>query len=289
MNTSANPGQVAGSSPHLSPAGERWHNGKRLVLLADFAQQLAERRDLSPWDAARELLEHLAGRPEPLQLYAAPDGTEGRPVPVDHVWRAAVSGRPAFRDPFADVRAGRGRASPMVPERPAVAELRGMAGLFELLRADAPRHGGLHKALRLRLPGFAGPLALALDDAEAMLATLSPPTVAAVMALESAKASDVIQPEGSAWPHQDGQPWTEAERCALFEMRHRLKFTGDRLAEIAGASRQRIDEVIGKVRLNGGPSKAQAKDGWTPSAELLGRCGIALQPLQKAAANLRAA
>jgi hypothetical protein len=264
MNTSADPGQVAGSSSHPRPAGERWHNGKRLELLADLAQQLAERRDLSPWDAARELLEHLAGRPEPLQLYAAPDGTEGRPVPVDHVWRAAVSGRPAFRDHFADVRAGRGRASPVVPERQAVAELRGMAGLFELLNAAAPKHGGLHKALRLRLPGFAGPLALALDDAEAMLARLIATDDAQVTELSVVPTAGQAPTSEQLAPLRDfnAGKWRDADRRRFGEVYALAKRTMkkavalDALAETgwanSGATLQKriteANELEGKAR-----------------------------------------
>lgn len=99
----------------------------------------------------------------------------------------------------------------------------------------------------------------------------------------------VIQPAGGAWPHPPEQPWTDAEREALFEMRHRFKFTGKELGKVAKCTRQRIDEVIGSAKPHGGAQKANAKDGWKPSAELLSRCGLPLQPLQSTAASLRAA
>jgi hypothetical protein len=93
----------------------------------------------------------------------------------------------------------------------------------------------------------------------------------------------VVQPEGGRWPHVDGQPWTEAERAALFIMRHRDRLTGERLAAIAGVKRQRIDELIGLAKPHGGLAKAVSKDGWRPSPELLSACGGSLQSLQTVA------
>ncbi len=103
----------------------------------------------------------------------------------------------------------------------------------------------------------------------------------------------VLPPFGDTYSHPQGEPWTGVERWALFEMRHRMKYTGDELANIAGVSRQRIDELIGPAKPHGGLAKIVAKDGaWAPPAELLERVGAPLQPLQPlqaAAAKLQAA
>lgn len=98
----------------------------------------------------------------------------------------------------------------------------------------------------------------------------------------------IVQPEGGRWPHIEGRPWTDAERWALFLMRHRDKRTGAQLAEIAGASRQRIDELIGPARPQPSLASATGEDGWAPPPALLAMCGRALPPLQSAALVLAA-
>lgn len=103
------------------------------------------------------------------------------------------------------------------------------------------------------------------------------------------RTPQVVQPAGGAWPHLKGVRWTEAERAALFLMRHRDKRTGAELASIAGVSRQAIDEVIGPERPHGGLANLVAQSGdWRPPVELLAECGATLQPLQSAAALLSA-
>jgi hypothetical protein len=101
---------------------------------------------------------------------------------------------------------------------------------------------------------------------------------------------DIVQPKGGVWPHQAGASWTNAEREALFLMRHRHGKTGEELAGIAGVSRQMIDDLIGPKRPHGGLAAIKAKsNGWTPSAELLALCKAPLQPLQSTAVQLIAA
>jgi hypothetical protein len=109
----------------------------------------------------------------------------------------------------------------------------------------------------------------------------SRPTEASAAAMSSA-AAPVVQPVGGVWPHVDGQAWTEAERDALFLMRHRDGWAGERLASVAGVRRQRIDELIGPARPHGGLGAARGTDGWAPSPALLAACGVPLQPLQSA-------
>jgi hypothetical protein len=98
---------------------------------------------------------------------------------------------------------------------------------------------------------------------------------------------NIIQPDGGKWPHTRGAAWTDAEREALFLMRHLHKLAGKELAEIAGVSRQALDEQIGPARPpSKGLSSITAKCGWTPSAELIARCGRPLQPLQNMVVSL---
>lgn len=89
-----------------------------------------------------------------------------------------------------------------------------------------------------------------------------------------------VLPDGCVWPHIDGQPWTDAERVAMFKMRHMGKLSGEAIARIVGVTRQRIDEQIGPAKLVG---DWRAKLSWQPSAELLKECGLPLQPLQSVA------
>lgn len=99
----------------------------------------------------------------------------------------------------------------------------------------------------------------------------------------------IRQPAGSSWPHTKGKKWMEAERAALFLMRHRDQVSDEELVRIAGVSRQRINELIGGTNAPRELGNIKAKDGWTPSAELLTQCGAALQPLHTAVAVLTAA
>lgn len=85
-----------------------------------------------------------------------------------------------------------------------------------------------------------------------------------------------IDPEGGLWPRQPGAPWTDAERVALFKMRHLRGLSGEELAEIAGVSRQRINEQIGPAKLVGEWWSALP---WLPSQALVRECCSPLPPL----------
>lgn len=239
MHTSSSSGPSTGSSQIAAITGERWCAGKRLVLVADLIQEIAKRRAQPPWDAASELLDHLASLDEPLQLYGAPDGAEAKPVPGDFLWRegrAPQSQRLAFRRSF--VVGVRSRLLPAVPE---VAELRGLAGLRVLLQGAASKAGGLHKALQLKLPGFAGPLALTLEDAEAMLLDfLSAPNVAGVVQIESADARRLRERhELAAAEEQCGPP-------AGFQKGARRTWTDEALLKLL-ADYERLVPVCGNA------------------------------------------
>lgn len=114
--------------------------------------------------------------------------------------------------------------------------------------------------------------------AAAPVAIVTPMTTARGAAALSAAGGVVrVDPAGGAWPRDPGKPWTDAEREAMFEMRHRHKVSGPKLAGIVGVSRQAIDEAIGPARIT---ATTKWPDAWRPSVELMQRCGLALQPLQ---------
>lgn len=161
-----------------------------------------------------------------------------------------------------------------VPGRPAC---RGVAGLVELLRRQWCE--------RIEGPEDldAGELAAVAVPAAA-LAALPWMTSRTDNAGSLAGVCDdgVIEPEGGAWPHKQGESWNEAERVAMFRMRHRSKLTGERIAEIVGVSRQTIDEIIGPARA---PSTGNwGKCDWRPSAVLLEACGLSKTAAQRGAA-----
>lgn len=121
-------------------------------------------------------------------------------------------------------------------------------------------------------------VAVLVDDA----AKLFPDLFTAVTGAETAAPAgqpgrQVIQPEGGAWPHADGASWTAAERDALFEMRHRLKWPGPALLQIMtppgrkAYTRKLLHDLIGPQGL-----QHDSFDGtpWEPSDELLKRCGL---------------
>lgn len=115
------------------------------------------------------------------------------------------------------------------------------------------------------------------------------PTPAPVLALVTSSTTEKplrlgeVLPAGGAWPHKRGTSWTDAEREAMFKMRHLSKLAGVEIAGIVGCSRQCIDEQIGPAKQTKGWETKAAKSGWLPSATLLQECGFPLQPLQNLA------
>jgi len=102
----------------------------------------------------------------------------------------------------------------------------------------------------------------------------------------------VIEPEGGAWPHKQGESWNDDERVAMFKMRHLKKLTGERIAEIVGVKRQTLDELIGPAKAP--TTRNWGKCEWRPSSDLLEECGLsklaaqrcAVAPLQMVARDL---
>lgn len=87
----------------------------------------------------------------------------------------------------------------------------------------------------------------------------------------------IVQPDRGSWPHSKGLPWSDAERDALFEMRHRNCMTDKGIAEAIDLdSPQRITQVIGPKdahKIRDGSSYPKGVR-WRPSSALLNRCGI---------------
>lgn len=110
------------------------------------------------------------------------------------------------------------------------------------------------------------------------------PVLTLVPSVESGTAeaveNKVVLPAGGSWPHKKGCAWTDAERVAMFKMRHKNKMTGAAIGVVVGCSRQCLDEQIGSVKLVNGE---KIKSGWVPTGGLLKECGKALQALQAVA------
>ncbi len=111
----------------------------------------------------------------------------------------------------------------------------------------------------------------------------------AVRLAESAAAEvlAIVQPIGGQWPHRKGESWNDAEREAMFLMRHRDKIADADLERIVGAKRQMINSLIGPTRPSGRLSEIEASSrDWKPSAALLRQCDAPLQSLQNVVATL---
>lgn len=185
----------------------------------------------------------------------------------------------------------------VVPEQAAIAERRGAGGMLDELSeawcinaktvADLDKGRPARVALRydvaaalFGLPGTAA------AEPSAAAEQVQPTALAAAAGAQAADDALIVQPAGGVWPHVEGADWSDAEREAMFTMRHKNGMAGERIAKIARVSRPRVDELIGKV---GSPKNNQWPDAcdWRPSAALLLACGFAvLQPLQAVAAEL---
>lgn len=88
--------------------------------------------------------------------------------------------------------------------------------------------------------------------------------------LHAADTAVVVQPVGSRWPHIRGR-WTDAERAAAFEMRHRWGVKDRDLERITGAARQALNLAIGD---KSAPYRGiwPARLEWRPSADLMAKC-----------------
>lgn len=184
-----------------------------------------------------------------------------------------------------------------VPKQAAIAERRGVGGMLAELSeawcinaktvADLDKGRPARVALRydvaaalFGLPGTAA------AEPSAAAEQVQPTALAPAAGAQAADDALIVQPAGGVWPHVEGADWSDAEREAMFTMRHKNGMAGERIAKIAGVSRPRVDELIGKV---GSPNNNQWPDAcdWRPSAALLLACGFAvLQPLQAVAAEL---
>lgn len=97
--------------------------------------------------------------------------------------------------------------------------------------------------------------------------------------LHAADTAVVVQPVGGRWPHIKGR-WTDAERAAAFEMRHRWRVRDRDLERITGAARQAINMAIGdKIApyRDIWPDRLE----WRPSEALMHACFEGGKPQQK--------
>ncbi len=232
---------------------------------------------------------------------------------------AAITGRYGlvlFRD------RGRGQASPVSdadrftiatdapPPRPPVRaddDDGFRSGGYRELRRNHGQAFGYQPEVMPALPGRAGALAwmqkngippwLALLHADALqlvaeLAGRAP--AAPVLTLARPPAPDlmpqIIQPAGGTWPHRPGDLWTDAERVAMFKMRHLLKMADQQIATAVGVNlRQNISNQIGGPVAWKTPDKAKFWPRglvWRPSAALLAECKLFMTPLQAVAKQL---
>jgi len=278
--------------------------GAELLSVVDLVHQVASARRLSPAAAVQAVAKRLD---RASALFLTRPRQWAQRIDDGHEWEPRREGRPASvrtevrARPSWSATAWGGTQPQHLVRSHHVAGLAarpgryGVTGALELLRltlgveADSAegRKAAVRHADKLRR------LALLVSDARAIFADLTWSAHEQIVATDTAAADvgtaapAVVQPEGGQWPHRKGSTWTDAERAALFLMRHRDKRTGKELAEIAGCSRQMIDAVIGPERAHGGLDTIVAKSkGWRPSPQLLAECGQPLQPLQSAALTL---
>jgi hypothetical protein len=144
-------------------------------------------------------------------------------------------------------------------------ELRNIEGgaYLAIKRADAVAAFGLHSEV-----------ALANDCAATAVRSTAVPVGPSIDG-----ALSVVLPVGGGWPHMRGN-WSDAEREAMFKMRHLKGMTGENIATVVRTSRQRVDELIGNAmspRTGIWPRVCT----WRPSPALLLECGLqSSTPLQ---------
>ncbi|MBB4842487.1 hypothetical protein HNP55_001002 [Paucibacter oligotrophus] len=197
-----------------------------------------------------------------------------RPVPIRVRWDAWVEGLEVL-----DTEDGEPLKFPPVDHDKLLAALY-RAYVGERLSPDSFMRGG-NCLFRLGAVGIdradaANVLAAAKDADLSPVPTNPVLTLVPTASTKQALPAGVVQPVGGTWPHQLGA-WTDAEREAMFKMRHLSKMTGAAIAQVTGCSRQCIDEQIGPAKLVNGWA---AKSGWCPSTAVLTACKLPLQPLQ---------
>lgn len=285
-----------------APADEAMPGGE-LCSLADLVAWVEYRDDLPARPAAAAVVEKLASMAPP--LYLTNCGDWAKRLPADFEWWPKVDGRSGgVRNQL--VRRGSNWATnwgsdaqavryeerrTTVKARTASPGAYGDLGAWQVLReawcsddkATRDRANGKHGATLARL---AIPMPAAVE-----LFGYGPPVSAAPGASSAVPLAEVagpsspgtekciVQPEGGAWKHVEGAAWTDAERVAMFKMRHQSGMSGSELEKVVGVSRQRIDEQIGAAGVKKQKSPAWPTC-WQPSAALLQECGFSLAPLQ---------
>lgn len=258
----------------------------RLVRVGDLVDALAKVEERAPLVAAGIVLDRLAGA----ALYELRKNGDASPVTAAYRFEKDGCG---FWIEGAEGFMGFSHGDPS-----------------EAFLGVCGAHAILRRCLCVGLPSAQGIAAyLAVQEAIAAAAfpefdwgSASRPQSAAVEAVPLSivaaaspapvQAPTVREPEGGSWPHKKGDDWRDEEREALFLMRHVDKRKGDDLAQIAGVSRQRINELIGASNVKAeNLHTIESKDArkWKPSAALLKQCGAPCSPLQNTAEQLCAA
>lgn len=243
-----------------------WHdeakNGRLLSVdgplcnLGDLVRVWMHYTPTSLRPAVRHVLD-VVEADETVKLYLTAPLDDAVAVPDAHVWRRARGAQP---------------------------ESRGRSGLLGSLRsfwlADRMSEQGLFNyALRH------GQVAILTTDAR-RLGLLSSPD--SETAQSPAQEVAVFHPVGAVWPHQHGADWTDAERDAMFKMRHLEGLSDQQIAGVAGCTRQIVAQQIGAKHDWKRKDWEGGARGWAPTLALLAECKLEPQPLQAVSKALSA-
>ena len=302
----------------LGPLTAAGNPRRKLASLADLVRHMIcceGLPDLPSRAAAAKVLDTLAAADPLPDMYRTDPGTFARPITHETVLRAGRVGRVAGttrqlktgwsatswgenKSQYRDVWENKSQYRDVkFPAQSAIAERRGVPGLLDELREAWCINGRSEADLNKDQPAR---VAMLYDVAAALFGLVdeapAKPSSTAEQAQASAPATaskvlasgdaSIVQPEGGAWRHIASADWSDAEREAMFIMRHKNGMTGEQIAKVVGVSRSRIDELIGRAsspKTRQWPSVCD----WRPSPALLLACGCpAPQPLQAVAAEL---
>jgi hypothetical protein len=261
---------------HLGPLqadpAELPADGGRLASVADMVHLVGEREGLPAKRAAHLVVQRIEQAAP--ALYVTRPGDYAVPLAAGYRWgrrRISIKGFARFG------RSGQAQAVD--------ASRTGMAGALEALRDFWADDRAVGDGTRAQLDRLAMPLRSA---AELFGYVVAPPVPVVRQVVPAHPAQpDKIQPAGGAWPHVPGAEWTDAERDALFRMRHQLRMTDQQIADAIGEkNRQNIRHQIGSPRAWKNPDDPlvwRTRLAWRPSVALLAACNLPLTPLQAVA------
>ena len=295
----------------LGPLTAAGNPPRKLASLADLVRHMIcceGLPDLPSRAAAAKVLDTLAAADPQPDLYLTDPVDFACPITPETVLRVGRAERAAgtahkFKGvnggwTATDWRPGQSQYRDVkILKQSAIAERRGVPGLLDELREawciNARSVADLDKgrpALAAMLHDVAAALFGLVEETPAKLSSIadqSPESApAAASKVPASRDASIVQPEGGAWQHVPSADWSDAEREAMFTMRHKNGMTGEQIAKVVGVSRARVDELIGRAS---SPKTRQwpLVCEWRPSPALLLACGCpAPQPLQAVAAEL---